>query len=194
MKTKYLAIAFAALLPFAASADDVSYNYFDISYQFGGEQDFGFATVDTDGFALIGSFAVDDNWFVKFNYASLGTDPDIGDGGGYTLAGGWHGETFFATLGWQNGEMLGGDDSGYNIDFGARSMVSDGFELNGHVGISDLGDFGSTVNYGFGAVWMFSGDMGVSFNYDIANVSDFAAVPGFDVDTSTYGLGFRMNF
>jgi hypothetical protein len=191
MKTKILALALVAAAPFAASAD-VSYQYIDLSYQLGGSVDAGGPSIDTDGFTLTGAFPINDNWFVQFDYSSLATDPDVGNFDGYTLSGGWHGETFFATLGYEAADYAGLDDSGYNVDFGARAMVSDSFELNGHVGMSDVGDVGTTTNYGFGAVWMFGDSMGVSFNYDIRNVSDFATV--IDIDTDTYGFGFRMNF
>jgi len=194
MKTKFLAIALVALAPFAASADDISYNYFDISYQIGGDIDPGFGTIDTDGFALTGSFEFSDSWFAQFDYSSLSTDPDIGDDTGYTLSVGWHNEMFFASIGWQNADIGGVDDSGFNLDGGFRTMVGDGFEFNGHIGYSDLGDVGSGLGYGIGAVYMFGDNMGVSFNYDMASFSDFAAIPGFDVDTTTYGLGFRMTF
>ena len=36
--------------------------------------------------------------------------------------------------------------------------------------------------------------MGVSFNYDLRTVGDFAAIPGFDIDTTGYGLGPRFTF
>ena len=193
MKTKMLALALVAAAPFAASAD-VSYKYVDINYQVGGEFDFGFGTADTDGYGLTGAFPINDNWFVQFDYNSYGTDPDIGDADGYTLSGGWHGEMFFVTLGYQSADYFGVDDAGYNVDLGARGMMGDNIELNGHVGMPDLGDFGTSTNYGIGAVWFFGDNMGVSFNYDMSSISDFAAVPGLDIDGTTYGLGFRMNF
>jgi len=193
MKTKFLAIAFASLLPFAASAD-VSYNNIDLSYQFGGKIDFGFGSADTDGLSFKGQYAINDSWFAEFDYYSLGTDPDIDSVDGYSLLAGWHGEMFFVKGGYENAGATGGDDAGFNIDFGLRTMMSEAMELNAHLGMSDVGDFGTTTNYGVGAVYMFNDNMGVSFNYDLRSVSDFAATPGFDIDTTSYGLGFRYNF
>ena len=191
MKTKILALALVALAPFAVMAD-VSYSYAEASYQMGGEIDGGGGnTADTDGFALSGSFAVNDNWFVEFDYSTLGTDPSGLDINSMALLAGWHGEMFFAKVGYESLELDAGgggsaDDSGYNLDFGLRSMVGENFELNGHVGYSDLGNFDTFTNYGFGAMYAFGDNMGITFNYDMRS--------GDGVDFSTYGFGFRLNF
>lgn len=181
MKTKFLALALVAAAPFAASADDVSYSYADLSYQIGTIDPF-----DTDGFRLALSFDLSDNWFAAFDYQSLGTDPDIGSVDSYALYGGWKNDMFFAKLGYASADYAGFDDSGYALDFGARGMVSDGFELNGHVGYQDLGNLDTFTIVGVGAVWYFGDNMGVSFNYDNYS-SDFA-------DSDQYGVGFRFNF
>jgi hypothetical protein len=195
MKTKFLALAFAALMPFAASAD-VSYSFFEVNYQFSGTFEVvGCCEFDTDGFGVKGSFAVNDNWYVQFDYNDIGTDPDIGSTSNYALSAGWHNEMFFARLGYESAEEpLGTSGSGYVFDLGLRSMVSDSFELNAHVGMSDLGDFGSTMNYGVGAMFLFGDNMGVTFNYDLRSVDDFAAVPALEADYDTMGLGIRFTF
>lgn len=194
MKTKILAIAFASLLPFAAFAD-ISYSNVDINYQFSGgaEDNFG-ASADTDGYGLRGQFSVNDSWYVQFDYLTLGTDPNAGDVDTYALSAGWHNEMFFARLGFESADALGVDGSGYIFDVGLRSEVGEGFELNAHLGMSDNGDVGSSVNYGVGAVYMFNDNMGVSFNYDLRTISDFGNAAGYDVDFDTMGLGFRYNF
>lgn len=182
MKTKILAIAFAAIAPFAASADEPSYSYADLSYQLGSIDPGG---ADIDGFRLGFSYGFNDNWFFKFDYSDYSIDP-TGDLSDYSIAGGWHNEMFYALLGYEQAESGPADDSGYMVDFGLRSMVSDGVELNGHVGYSDLGTFETFTKYGVGAVWMFGDNMGVSFNYDMWS-GDFN-------DVDSYGVGFRFNF
>ena len=181
MKTKILAIAFAALAPFAAFADDVSYTYADFSYQTGSvdPQDF-------DGFRLATSFAVNESWYVAFDYTNLAFDP-TGDLNDYALSAGWHNEMFFAEVGYESVDVSGFNDSGFALDFGLRSMVSETFELNAHLGYSDLGSVDTFMKYGFGGVWMFGDNMGVSFNYDL-----WSADSGGDLDS--LGVGFRYNF
>lgn len=182
MKTKFLALALVALAPFAASADDVSYSYADISYQIGSIDPGG---VDIDGFALEASGAFGDHWFVSFDYSDYSMDP-VGDLSLMGLYFGWQNDMFFAKLGYVDGEAVGFSDSGYGFDLGVRSMVSDAFELNGHVGYSDIGNFETFTNYGIGAVWYFGDNMGVSFNYDMMS-GDFN-------DVDSMGVGFRFNF
>jgi Outer membrane protein beta-barrel domain len=194
MKTKFLALAFVALAPFAASADAPSYSYIDLNYQMSGTFDAGFASFDTDGFGLDGSFAIGDNWFVEFDYTALSTDPDIGDVSGYALYAGWHGDLFFAKLGYASADYAGTDDSGYSGAFGLRTLLGENFEISAYAGMSDYGNVGSTTDYGLGAVWMFGDNMGVSFNYDLKSLSDYSGIPGFDIDMDTMGVGFRFNF
>lgn len=195
MKSKLLALAFVALAPFAAQAD-VSYSFFEVNYQFSGTMDVPLCcSFDTDGYGIKGSFAVNDNWYVQFDYMDIGTDPDIGSTSDYALSAGWHNELFFIRLGYESAEEpFGVSGSGYVFDAGLRGMVGENFELNAHVGMSDLGDFGSSTNMGVGAFWMFGDNMGVTFNYDLRSVSDFAATPGLDADYDTMGLGFRFTF
>lgn len=184
MKTKILAIAFVALAPFAASADDLSYNYAEVGYQFGGDVNVG-PSLSTDGFDLRASFAVDDAWFVSFDYFSLSGDFGI-DPKDYTLSAGYHGEMFYGKVGYEKLEIFGFSDSGYSLEGGARGMISDGFELNGHIGYADLGNWDTWTSYGFGAVYSFGDNMGVTFNYDLRSATG--------IDVTTYGLGFRMTF
>jgi hypothetical protein len=181
MKTKILALALVAAAPFAASAD-VSYSYIDVAYQTGSADPGG---QDYDGFLLKASGAFSDNWFVEFNYGDYSFDP-AGDLSDMALMLGWKNDMFFAKLGYEDAESGGFSDSGYVFDVGARGMVADSFELNGHVGMSDLGTFESFTNYGFGAVWYFGDNMGLSFNYDIRS--------GDNADLDQMGVGFRFNF
>lgn len=182
MKTKILALALVALAPFAASADDVSYKYFDLSYQTGSADPGGF---DFDGFQVKASGEVGDHWFVDFTYGDYSFDP-AGDFSDMVLAFGWKNDIFFAKIGYEDAEAFGVGDSGYMFDVGARSMVSESFELNGHIGYSDIGSFDTFTNYGFGGVWFFGENMGASFNYDMRS--------GDTTDLDSMGVGFRYNF
>ena len=200
MQTKILALALAVAAPCAAVADDVRYKYLDIGYQIGGEVEYGFGTSKTDGYALAAAFEVSDDWFIKFDYSSLATDPSIDDIDRHSLALGWHGELFYASLAWKGMEAAGTDGSGYGLELGLRSMVTESLELHGYFSTNDLGDAGKQIAYGGSAVWYFNRSapdahrVGLTFNYDLANVADFAGTPGFDVDSTSYGLGLRVDF
>lgn len=182
MKTKIFAIALVALAPFAASADDASYKYFDLSYQMGSADPGG---SDFDGFQIKASGEFSDNWFVDFSYGDYAFDP-TGDFSDMALFVGWKNDIFFAKIGFEDAEAFAVSDSGYALDFGVRSMMSESFELNGHIGYSDLGSFDTFTNYGFGGVWFFGENMGISFNYDMR--------AGDTVDIDAMGVGFRYNF
>lgn len=194
MKSKLLALSFVVLAPLAALADGASYSYVDLNAQLGGSADGGFFNVDNEGFGAKGSLGLGDNLFLELDLQSLQTDPDVGDLDSNAFFIGLHGDTFFGKVGFEQADFGGVDDSGYTADVGMRMMATESFELNLHFGMSDLGDVGSTTNYGVGAVLMFNPTMGVSVNYDMRAISDFGGVGGFDIDLTTYGVGFRLSF
>jgi hypothetical protein len=202
---KFLMIAALVAAP-AVLADGPSYSYLNAAIQIG-EMEFGApvsGTTDADGFSYTGSFAINDNVFAQIDMLDLGTggDAQIGSATINSLSFGWHNDMFFARLGyeWQHGPevFIPAGGSGYLVDFGVRTIVGETFEVSAHYGMSEGGaSFGSSTFYGVGAVFMFSEDMGVSFNYDLRKVSDYAEAfigPGLDVDANNYGLGFRYNF
>lgn len=193
MKTKLLALMFVTLAPLAAQAS-ASYSYLDLNAQLGGNGESGIFNVDTEGFGAKGSLGLGDHLFVELDIQSLQTDPDVGDLDSNALFVGLHGDTFFVKVGIESADFGGADDSGYTADVGLRMMPGESFEVNLHYGMSDLGDVGTSTNYGVGAVLMFNPTMGISINYDMRAISDFAGVGGFDVDLTTYGVGFRLSF
>lgn len=208
MRTRTFAFLFATLLPSAASAEAPSYSYFDVNYQANAEMDVCalFAppcTIDMDGFGIKASFAINDSWYIAFDYITLGSDPSAFDVNDWALTAGWHDGMLYAEFGMENSEFdacaallppCAFDDSGYVVELGLRTMATERLELSAHVGRSDTGDFGTSTNLGFGAVWMFSEGIGVSFNYDMRKVADFATATGFDIDIDTMGVGLRLDF
>lgn len=195
MKTKLLALLFITLAPFAAWADGAAYGYIDLNYQVGGEIDSPLGSIDADGYGLKAALPLGDNLFIAFDYLTLGTDPSGLDLTDWAVSLGLHGDTFYAMLGLQTVEIdictlvappCVFDDDGYKLELGMRSMVTEAFELNAHVGQSDIGDLDTFNSYGVGAVLMFSASAGVSFNYDIRSGDDF--------DITNYGVGLRINF
>jgi hypothetical protein len=195
MKSKMLPLLFVALAPFATYAEGAAYGFFDLNYQVGGEIDSPLGTIDADGYGLKAGLPLGDNLFIGVEYLALGTDPSGLDLTDWSVSLGLHGETFYAMLGIQTVEVdictlvlppCAFDDDGYKLELGMRSMVSDAFELNAHVGQSDIGDVDTFNSYGIGAVLMFSANAGVSFNYDLRSGDNF--------DISNYGVGLRINF
>jgi hypothetical protein len=195
MNIRILALACALALPFGALAQP-SYDYVEVSYQFGGDLEGANGnSIDADGYVLEGSISIKDDWFAQFSYNEIGTDPEAIDISDWMLLFGWHNELFYAKAGIESAELdlclilappCSVDDSGYNVDFGLRGMATEMLELNGHVGYSDLGDLDNFINYGVGAVFMFTDSMGVALNYDLRS--------GDDLDTTSYGIGLRIGF
>lgn len=171
-----VALAFVPALALA----DVSYTFVEGNY---GNLDIDGAGDDTLlGFK--GSYAFTDMWFGDFVYQQADiTGVETTD---YALAFGWHGQYVFAKFAYEAIDVSVADDAGFTVDFGARGMVAEQFELNGHVGMSDIGDLDTYTNYGFGAVYTFAGTWGATFNYDIRS-GDFA-------DLTVWTLGVRKNF
>jgi hypothetical protein len=184
----------AALVAAPVALAEPSYDYIDLGFQAGGEMDLG-VTIDTTGFALEGSKSLSDDTYVQFEYNSIETDPSGVSVTDWALSIGVHGEFAYAEVGLASGGIdfcdvvfppCEFDDSGFTIDLGLRGMVTDSFELNAHVGHSDMGDFDSFTNYGIGGVFMFSDGVGMSFNYDMR--------AGDIIDLMSYGIGLRINF
>lgn len=176
MKKVLVMLAFAPALAMA----DLSYTYVEGNY----------GNFDVDGagdgslLGFKGSYGFSDMWFGDFVYQQADvTGLDTTD---YTLSFGWHGQNVFVKFGFESLDFDVADDTGYTFDVGARGMVADKFELNGHVGMSDIGDLETYTNYGFGAVYTFGESWGATFNYDIRS-GDFS-------DVTLWTFGIRKNF
>lgn len=159
----------------------------DLDYTFV-EGNFGNLDVDGAGDGSLigfkGSYAIKDMWFTDFVYQQA--DVSGLDATGYTLSFGWHGQNVFVKFGFESQDFDVADDTGYTFDVGARGMVAEKFELNGHVGMSDIGDLETYTNYGFGAVYTFAETWGATFNYDLRS-GDFT-------DLTTWSFGVRKTF
>lgn len=184
----------AALVAAPVALAETSYDYVDVGFQ-GGEMDLLGTDIDTGGYALEFSKSLSDATYVQFEYNTVETDPSGISVTDWAFLIGVHGEFAYAEVGLANGGIdfcdlvlppCEFDDSGFTVDLGLRGMVSDTLELNAHVGHSDMGDFDSFTNYGFGGVLMFSDSVGMSFSYDMRT--------GDSVDLINYGFGLRVNF
>ncbi len=172
-----------------ALADGLNYNYIEAGY-FEIDLDDSLIDVDGDGINVIGSFEVGESMFVTAEYATsdfdfgvdldelyvgLGVHTPIGDN-----------VDFVGTINYVSVEAsafgLSEDDDGFAATVGVRALVSDMFELEGHVEYLDLGDSGDDTSFG-GSGWYYFND-----NFSVGVKVDFSD------DITRYGLGARLFF
>ena len=183
--------ASAALAPFLAQAEGISYSYLDAAYV---NTDIDRFDEDVDGFALRGSYELTDNVFVFAGYADQGTsvagfDIDLQT---YNLGLGYAwplGEALdvYGKAGYVSAQAdvqgLGdADDDGYSLAVGLRGRAVEQLELEGAVSYVDLSDSGDDTTLDLGARWYFTPQFA------------FGVEGSFGDDANTYGLGVRWNF
>lgn len=186
-------LAAALVLPIAAPAADLSYNYVEAGIG-RTELDVDAGSVDEvdgDGFSIAGSLAVTDNvhLFADFNTVDFDFDVDtrtIRVGGGWNL--GLNESTdFIARVAYLQTEVdfPGGDadEDGFDIGVGLRSAIAPAFEIEGAIDYVDLGgdDSGDTT---------FSG----AARYFVTSQFAVGVALGVGDDATSYGLTARLNF
>lgn len=174
-----------------AMADGPSYSYIDALYQEVDIDAGGGFDIDGDGFAVSGSVAINDNWFVLANYATTDFEGVIdlnqmSVGGGYNSAISERTD-WFATVSYLDAEIDGGflgneDESGYGVALGIRSMLRPNLEVGAHVGYSDLGGGADGTAFG-GSIW-----------WTVAGNFALGAAIELDDDITAFGLGVRLYF
>ncbi len=137
-----LLAAFALALPFAAAAADApDYTYIQGGYL---NVDFDDFNLDGDGFAVGGSYALHKNVHLLADYQSVELDGDadfsafsIGGGINYPLRTGFD---LVGRLRFIDAEIdgPGGDDTGFQLEAGARLMINPRLELNGALRHTDV--------------------------------------------------------
>jgi hypothetical protein len=186
-----LAVSALLLSGAVVQADGISYSYIQASYQevdidLGGNLD-----ADGDGFAVGGSVAINDDWFVFADYASAELESVI-DFDVLEVGAGYHAPIstktdWYATLAYASAEVSAGglgsaDDRGYGVSAGVRSMISPSLELYGSIGYTDLGDGADGTAFGAGLWYTVSGNIALGIG------------ASFDDDVTTYGAGVRLFF
>ena len=176
-----------------AFAADLSYNYFQLGYQSVDlDDDFlsGFDT-DGDGFALGGSFEINESWFIGVDYSSVDFDFGI-DLDQYSIGAGWHTELtdnadFYAMVSYVSAEVSASgfgdaDEDGIGAKIGMRGMIGEQFELGGSLSYVDLGDAGDGTAIGGHAIYNFTPNVGAGVTIEL------------DDDVTAYGVGVRLYF
>lgn len=179
MNKKVIAAAVAALaLPAATFAAEGDSMFADksLSYTYG---EFGFVdkTADApgdpgaDGFGFGVSYEFTDMVFGFLSYEDLSGDADFtymnfGVGAAVGLTDTIDG---YAKFGMVDVEVAGFSDDGFGLEFGARSMINEQFELFGNFQYVDMTESDSGIEVG-GRYW-FQENLGVGLSYE--SVGDF---------------------
>ncbi|MEM8814620.1 MAG: hypothetical protein AAFX56_09205 [Pseudomonadota bacterium] len=171
-------------------ADDLNYNFFQLSFdRVELDDDFGL-DVDGDSWAFAGSFEVAESWFVFADYGmgdfDFGVDLDQ-----WSVGGGFHTPVannvdFVATAAYVGADISAGglsvDDNGLGASIGLRAMVTPNVELNGTISYVDLGDFGDDTSLSGSAWWNFTEQFALGVRAGVAD------------DVTQYGIGGRFYF
>lgn len=121
---------------------------------------------DFDGLNVGGKYLFNNNFFVSGEYDMLdesGTDLDLLTlGGGYRLPINSFTDAYFG-VNYERVELENYDDSGYSVDAGVRSMLTEQVELLGEIGYYDVDDGDVTVK--IGANYYFTPQWAIGANY-----------------------------
>ena len=186
-------VACGALLLVGAPvlADGISYSFIQASYQEVDVDLGGGLDADGDGFAVGGSAAINDNWFVFVDYSSAELESVV-DFDQLSAGAGYHSDLsaktdWYATLAYVSAEVSAGgfgsaDDSGAGVAVGVRSMLNPKLELYGNVSYVDLGDGADGTAFGAGVWYTVSGNIALGVG------------ASFGEDVTTYGASVRLYF
>lgn len=183
MLGKSWAVALLMLPLSALAAEGLSYNYFEGNFIVDEQVDLSSRFIngddDGDGFAVAGSFGLNETWYVNGSYSDSSLDNteinnlSLGVGAHTSQwTGAWD---LFGVLSYEDAQVevdavVAGvrrtaeiDDGGFGLAGGLRGSLTDAFELNGQVKYTDVGDADGTsfkvgALYKFGTVWAATAD------------------------------------
>jgi hypothetical protein len=182
--------ALAAALPLASHAETMNYSYAELGYvdtELSGDGD---DDLDGDGFALRGSVAVHQTFFVFANYQDLSFDEgvdlsllEVGGGGHWPLT---DKIDLIGKVGITKAEIDVGpfdaDDDGFLLGARLRGVVAPKFELEGGFDYRDLDEVGDDTTIVFEGRYIF-----------VENVAGGLSVSIGD-DVTSLGLNVRLTF
>jgi len=180
MNKKLIVGAVLSVLSFGAMADNPSFDNIEIGYV---NFDFG-GGLDPDGFELKGSKQISDNFYIAGDYADTsinGRDLSV-----TTFGVGYKNDfsdtsSFFVELDYANFDGEGGDEDGFELTLGVRSMLTDKFEIKAGIEYLDIDNDDITSLFLGGA-------------YDVTDSVAIYADYKYESDLSRYGVGVRFNF
>ncbi len=156
--------AFVAATTLSSAAMAASPNW---RFAEGGYTNAEIGRADFDGLDLGATYLLDNNIYVTGDYSMLdesGTDLDLLTlGAGYRLPLNSFTDAYFG-LNYERAEVENNEDSGYSLNAGVRSMVTEQVELQGELGYYDIDDGDVTVKVG--ANYYFSPRWAVGASYE----------------------------
>jgi len=183
--------AISSIASFSLTAEEaaLSFTYVGVGYETG-----DIADIDTSGFGIYGSKALNDSFFLVGSYLSIESDDQFTDGfvtddieaTGFNIGIGFHTPInptvdFVSTLSYSDVEVEFADESedgnGYIIAAGVRAMPSDVLELSAFIDYADIED-GSETGYSFAARYFTTPDISLGLGYGSSD--DFDAIT-FDI-------------
>ena len=181
--------ALAAALPLATQAETMSYSYAELGYV-DANLDVGSFNVDGDGFALRGSLAVHQNYFVFANYQDLSFDGgvdttllEVGGGGHWPLS---DKVDIIGKVGITKAELDSGrfdaDDDGFLLGARVRGVIAPKVELEAGFDYRDLDEAGDDTTLVFDGRYFF-----------IENLAG-GVTAAFGDDDKFFGLNLRYTF
>jgi hypothetical protein len=169
-------------------AEGPSYSYIHGLYQEVDVDVGGGFDADGDGFAVAGSVAINDSWFLFVDYSSAEFDFSI-DFDRVSAGAGWRSAVsdktdWFVTASFVDAEISAGgfgsfSESGVGASIGVRSMLNPNLELAGAVRYSDPEEETAVR----GELW-----------YTVTGNLALGVAADFGDDLSSYGLGLRLYF
>lgn len=182
-------VLLSAAIAAPALADGMSYSFVEAAFV-NTEIDNGSVDVDGDGFAIGGSFEINDAVFIIASFSTqdfdFGIDLNqfsVGFGGRYPIN-----ETVdvFGTLSYVDAELdtnFGdADDNGYSIGAGLRGRVGESVELQGGITFLDLDDSGSDTAFAFGGRYYVTEQFAVGAGIELGD------------DVTSWDIGARIEF
>ena len=196
MRYKILSVlaASAALAPFMAQAEGLSYTYVEA----------GYANTDIDelnetlgGWGLKASFEITENIFVQGRYFDQKTDTSFGDlkyqpwdiavGYAWPIA---EQTDIYGTVGYASVDLdvpnsigdTNTSDDGYTLGLGVRTRFAEKFEVEGTAKYANLSDYGDEFDFGVFGRWYMTDMFALTVGYNIGD------------ETSTFWGGVRLEF
>lgn len=193
MKKSIAIVGLLASAPLWA-AEGLSYNSVDLDWIASADVEAAGASDDGDGFGISGVFSFSDMLFVTGEYRDVGYDV-IGDLTELSLGVGAHSNAYtgaidlYGVLSYENLEALGGDEDGFGIEIGARTMLMD--NLDGFISYeyADLSD----VDGGFfniGGSYALTPNWAAVVEYKTGDYD----VTGGEIERDDLSLSARYNF
>ena len=181
--------ALAAALPLASHAETMNYSYAELGYV-DTTLDGDGVDVDGDGFALRGSLAVHQNYFVFANYQDLSFDGgvdttllEVGGGGHWPLS---DKVDIIGKVGITKAELDSGrfdaDDDGFLLGARVRGVIAPKVELEAGFDYRDLDEAGDDTTLVFDGRYFF-----------IENLAG-GVTAAFGDDDKFFGLNLRYTF